>query len=188
VHLPTSQHSSQVRAAPILLPNLHKLSTSNTFTSSMYEQDPRWSHVDEYTLKHLHPASRPNYTDHLNCLGHCKKKGLIDISAQPMVSKFRARQCRLANVKHALEVGTLAGDTAIWIASENRQIKVSSIEVDSGCANVARFNIPAAGLTERIEVVEGVATQDVATLLSQVENGYRPCFGFMFINADKLNN
>jgi len=164
------------------------MSTSNTFTSSMYEQDPRWTHVDEYTLGHLHPASRPNHADLLNCLERGKKKGLRDISAQPTVSKFLALQCRLANVKHALEVGTLGGYTAIWIASENPQIKVTSIEVDSMCAEVARLNIAAAGVSQRVEVVEGVATQELATLLSQVESGSRPRFGFTFIDADKLNN
>jgi len=164
------------------------MSSSNTFTSSMYEQDPRWNQVDDYTLGHLHPASRPNHAALTKCLEHSKNNGLRDISAQPTVSKFLALQCRLAHVKHALEVGTLGGYTAIWIASENPEIKVTSIEKDAACAKVARANIASAGLGERIEVIEGVGTEVLAGLLSQVENGQLPRFGFTFIDADKLNN
>ncbi|MCJ1245104.1 hypothetical protein MMC30_002305 [Trapelia coarctata] len=164
------------------------MATSNTFTSSMYEQDPRWTQVDEYTLEHLHPASRPNHAALANCLEYSKNNGLRDISAQPTVSKFLALQCRLAHVKHVLEMGTLGGYTAIWIASENPEIKVTSIEKDSGCANVARANVASAGLSERIEVIEGVGTEVLAGLLSQVEDGQLPRFGLTFIDADKLNN
>ena len=56
-----------------------------------------------------------------------------------------ALQCRLLNVTHALEVGTLGGYTAIWLASENPQLHVVTVEFDAARVEIARKNIEFAG-------------------------------------------
>jgi predicted O-methyltransferase YrrM len=53
---------------------------------------------------------------------------------------------------------------------------------------VARRNIELAGLSHRIEVIHGESVDVLETLRSEVKAGTRPQFGFVFIDADKVNN
>lgn len=106
----------------------------------------------------------------------------------PISGKFFALQCRMLSVKHVLEVGTLGGYSAIWIASENPSLHVTSIEFDSYHASVARQNIEAASLSKQIEVILGAGLDILPQLHSQIGSGKREKFGFTFIDADKLNN
>jgi predicted O-methyltransferase YrrM len=162
--------------------------TSSGFVPSGYEQDPRWTAVDAYTLSHLHPPSRPNHAALTSTLERSLKAGIPDISAQPTVTKFLALQCHLGNVKHAVEVGTLGGYTSIFIASENPQIHITTVEINPKNAEVARQNIANAGLSERIEVVLGTGVEVLTDLLAKVEKGEKEHIGFAFIDADKMNN
>jgi predicted O-methyltransferase YrrM len=151
-------------------------------------QDPRWTAVDDYTLSHLHPSSRPNHAALTSALERCDEAGIPDISAQPTLSKFLALQCRLLNVKHAVEVGTGGGYTSIFIASENPQIHITSAEINPKRAEAARQNIANAGLSERVEVVLGSGLDVLTDLLAKVESGEKERIGFAFIDADKVNN
>ena len=161
--------------------------TQNTFTSGYYEQDPRWSAVDAYTTTHLHPTSRPNHAALVHALEQSREHGLPDISAFQTMAKFLALQCGLGGYKHALEGGTLGGYTAIWLASENPELHITSIEFNPKHADVARQNIAFAGLSERVEIIEGSALAVLAKLLAEVEEGKRARFGFTFIDADWTN-
>lgn len=99
-----------------------------------------------------------------------------------------ALQCRLLKVTHALEVGTLGGYTAIWLASENPQLHVVTVEYDPAHVEVARKNIEYAGLSDRIEVIHGAGVDVLPKLKEEVLAGKRERFGFTFIDADKQNN
>ncbi|KAJ5681678.1 uncharacterized protein N7477_001618 [Penicillium maclennaniae] len=79
---------------------------------------------------------------------------------------------------HALEVGTLGGYAAIWMASENPQLHVTNIEHNAHHAAVAQRNIAQAGLAARIEVIQGAAL-DVLPRLREVQIGDRPRFVFV---------
>jgi len=164
------------------------MSTTNIFTSSFHEQDPRWSAVDAYTLSHLHPPSRPNHASLTHALENSRVKGLPDISSYPAMAKFFALQCRMGGVKHALEIGTLGGYTSIWLATMNPEMKVTTLEIDPVHAEVARQNLAEAGVADRVNVIVGPALDAMSGLHAEIERGNKPPFGFVFIDADKENN
>jgi predicted O-methyltransferase YrrM len=164
------------------------MATSNFFTSAHHEQDPRWTAVDAYTLQHSHPSTRPNTSALEQTLAASQAGGLPDIAAAPAQAKFMALMCRALGVTHALEVGTLGGYTAIWLASENPGLHLTSVEFKPHNAKVARANILAAGLSDRIEVLEGAGMDILPRLKAEVQAGTRPKFGFTFLDADKANN
>jgi len=89
---------------------------------------------------------------------------------------------RLAGARRAVEVGTLAGYSAIRIARGLADGgKLWTIEFDEHHAEVARANIEAAGLADRVEVRVGAGV-DVLPTLEQ----HGP-FDAVFIDADKGN-
>jgi predicted O-methyltransferase YrrM len=80
-----------------------------------------------------------------------------------------------------LEIGTLGGYSAIWLA---RALppggRLVTIEVDGESAEVARANLARAGLAETVEVLVGPALETLAEL--------RGPFDLVFIDADKQSN
>lgn len=147
-----------------------------------------WAVVDQYTNSHTHPKSRANTEALRRGLAASKEAGLPDIAASSAQAKFLALFIRSVGVTHALEIGTLGGLTAIWLASENPQLHVTTIEVNPDNAEVARKNIESAGLSDRIEVILGKGIDVIGQLKQEVLEGKRPRFGFFFIDADKENN
>lgn len=87
---------------------------------------------------------------------------------------------RLVQAKKVVEVGTLAGYSAIRLARGMAPGgHVWSIELEPKHAAVARQNIAAAGLSDIVTVLEGPATQMLPTL-----ERHGP-FDAVFIDADK---
>ncbi len=87
---------------------------------------------------------------------------------------------RIANAKKVVEVGTLAGYSAIRMARAlPKDGKVWSIEFDPRHAEVARKAVAAAGQTAKVEVLVGAGLEVLPTL-----NGHGP-FDAVFIDADK---
>jgi predicted O-methyltransferase YrrM len=164
------------------------MAASHIFTSIDYEQDPRAAAVDAYTSTHLIPPSRPINKALEHALQNSIDKGLPDIACYPMQGKFLAVQCRIANAKNVLEVGTLGGYLSIWFASAGSDVHVTSVEVDPKHREVAKENIAFAGLSDRIEVVLGAGLDVLPKLAREVEKGKREKFDFVFIDADKENN
>ncbi|MCJ1438726.1 hypothetical protein MMC27_008116 [Xylographa pallens] len=162
------------------------MSTENIFVS--HKPDPKWIAVDGYTLSHLHPDSHPHHKLLNNVLINIRDQGLPDISTYPVLAKFLALQCRIGKVEHALEIGTLGGYTAIWIATQNPRIRVTAIEIDPRHAEVARQNIKMAGVSDRVTVIVGAGLDVIPKLQEEVNVGGRPKFGFVYIDADKMNN
>jgi predicted O-methyltransferase YrrM len=84
-----------------------------------------------------------------------------------------------------LEIGTLAGYSAIWLA---RALpaggRLVSLELDPRHAEVARANLARAGLADVVEVRVGPALDSLPTLAA---DGPGP-FDLVFIDADKQNN
>ncbi|KAK3370708.1 S-adenosyl-L-methionine-dependent methyltransferase [Podospora didyma] len=140
-------------------------------------KDPRWTTVDTYLLSHSNPPSQPNTGALQHTLTASASAGLPDLAVSPHQAKFMALVCRMMNVSHALEVGTLGGYGAIWLASCNPQLQVTTVEHDAYYASVARSNLEHAGLSSQIDGHHG-----------EVLGGTRPRFGFVFIDADKENS
>ena len=87
---------------------------------------------------------------------------------------------RIANAKKVVEVGTLAGYSAIRMARAlPKDGKVWSIEFDPRHAEVARKAIAVAGQTAKVEVLVGAGLEVLPTL-----DGHGP-FDAVFIDADK---
>jgi predicted O-methyltransferase YrrM len=90
--------------------------------------------------------------------------------------------CGLVGARRAVEVGTLAGYSALHIArGMGREGRLWTVEFDPRHAEVARSNIADAGLDDRIEVCVGPALDVLPTL---TEHGP---FDVVFIDADKGN-
>lgn len=162
------------------------MTARNVSNSDQY--NPVWGDVDDYAFPHSHPSSRPNTKALQDAITASRAAGLPDISVSPAQGKFLALHCRASGVTHALEVGTLGGYSAIWLASENPQLRLVTVEYSALHVEVARKNIEAAGLSERVEVIHGAGVDVLARLREEVKEGKRERFGFVFIDADKQNN
>lgn len=147
-----------------------------------------YTSIDAYTFPHSHPPTRPSHAVLAAAASSSSAAGLPNIALSPVLAKFLALSCRSAGVTHVLEVGTLGGYTAIFLASENPSLKVVTVEVDAHHAAVARKNILDAGLEGRVEVIEGAGVDVLETLKGEVGRGEREVFGLVFIDADKENN
>lgn len=135
-----------------------------------YEIDERWVSTDAYTMSTLHPPTRPSRASLSLTLQVSADRGFSNIMTPSPQGKFFTLQCRMLAVKHTLEVGTLGGYSAIWLATENPGLYVTTIEFNTHHAEVVRENIEAAGVGDRVEVFLG-AGMDV---LPQLYGGH-PC-------------
>jgi len=108
--------------------------------------------------------------------------GIPAIQVGPSDGKLIHLLLRLANANKVVEVGTLIGYSAITIARAlPADGHVWTIEFEAKHAEVARANIAAAGLTDRITVVDGAGLDVLPTLVN-----HGP-FDAVFIDADKGN-
>lgn len=108
------------------------------------------------------------------------KKGLPPISVRPEEGRFLQILARLCGARLALEIGTLGGYSAIWIA---RGLlpggRLITVEKDPYHAEIASRHLQAAGLENSVEVRVGEALALLPGL-----TGSSP-FDFIFIDADK---
>jgi predicted O-methyltransferase YrrM len=136
-----------------------------------------WSEVDQYLTGQLVPPD-PALEE---ALADADAAGLPQINVAPNHGKLLHLLARLRGARRILEVGTLAGYSAIWLAralpADGRLI---TIEVDPRHAEVARANLARAGVADRAEVRVGPALE--------VLPGLSEPFDLVFIDADKRNN
>lgn len=108
--------------------------------------------------------------------------GIPAIQVGPSDGQTVALLLRLANAKKVVEVGTLVGYSAIHMARAlGEGGKVWSVEFEPKHAEVARGNLAAAGVADRVEVIVGAGRDVLPTLV-----GHGP-FDAVFIDADKQN-
>ncbi|GAB7185063.1 class I SAM-dependent methyltransferase [Kitasatospora sp. Ki12] len=111
--------------------------------------------------------------------------GLPKIAVAPNQGKLLHLLALTQGAKRILEVGTLGGYSAIWLARAlPADGSLLTLEIDPRHAEVARGNLAAAGLGEVAEVRLGRAADSLAAL---VEQGVEP-FDLVFIDADKPSN
>jgi len=109
-------------------------------------------------------------------------EGIPSIQVGPSDGKLIALLLGLAHATKVVEVGTLVGYSAILMARAlGPGGHLWSIEFEPHHAEVARANIAAAGVADRVTVLVG-AGRDVLPTLS----GHAP-FDAVFIDADKVN-
>jgi predicted O-methyltransferase YrrM len=109
-------------------------------------------------------------------------EGLPAIAVAPNQGKLIHLFARMSGTKRILEIGTLGGYSTIWLA---RALPVDgrlvTLELDPHHADVARGNLDAAGLEDRVQIMVGPAADSLQTLI----NAGEPPFDFIFIDADK---
>jgi predicted O-methyltransferase YrrM len=103
----------------------------------------------------------------------------------PLQGKLLHLLARLCGARAILEIGTLGGYSAIWLARALPEGgRLISLEADPRHATVARANIARAGLSHCVDVRVGTA---LASLPMIEAEGLGP-FDLIFIDADKANN
>ncbi len=106
----------------------------------------------------------------------------IEVSAQH--AKLLSLLATISRATRVLEIGTLAGYSTIALArGVGPEGRVTTLEYEPGHADVARTNLAAAGVEDRVEILVGRALDTLPTL---AERGDR--FDMFFIDADKENN
>jgi predicted O-methyltransferase YrrM len=117
-------------------------------------------------------------------VARARKAGMPEIQISAGQGKFLNLLAKMIGARRILELGTLAGYSTIWLARalppEGRLV---SLEFSPEHAKVARGNIAAAGVSERVEVIVGPALE---TLPKLAKRGEAP-FDLVFIDADKGN-
>ena len=143
--------------------------------------DPVWDDVEDYICASLlapDPVLDASLAD-------SEAAGLPAINVSPPHGKLLHLLARAAGARKILEIGTLAGYSAIWMA---RALPAGghliTLEIDPRHADVARGNFARAGLSSVIELRLGGALDSLQRL---VDAGEGP-FDFIFIDADKENN
>ncbi|KAF2083409.1 O-methyltransferas-like protein family 3 [Saccharata proteae CBS 121410] len=148
--------------------------------------DPAWIATDQFITTNLHRDASLDASlaaAHLNA----HVNNLPDIAVSATQGKFLQLQARALGVTQALEIGTLAGYSTIWLAKASERINVTTAEVDEKHARVARENLERAGVGSRVNVVVGAGLDVMAQLSDEVKAGKRDKFGLVFIDADKEN-
>jgi caffeoyl-CoA O-methyltransferase len=109
-------------------------------------------------------------------------EGVPAIMVGPSEGKLLQLLCRLAGVRRAVEVGTLVGYSAIQIARALPDGgRLWTIEYEPRHAELARGNLAAAGVADRVTVEVGAGVD----LLPRLE-AHGP-FDAMFVDADKIS-
>jgi predicted O-methyltransferase YrrM len=138
----------------------------------------RWTQVDDY-LNNLFGLTDDALA---GALRDTAAKGLPQIQITPALGQLLAVLVAAVGARRVLEIGTLGGYSAIWLAralpAEGRMV---TLEIDPHHADIARRNIARAGVAERVEVVVAPARDTLDRLITQ---GEQP-FDFIFIDADK---
>jgi len=142
--------------------------------------DKLWKAVDDYLAGKLVPDD-PALKGALE-RNTAAALPAIDVSA--LQGRFLYLLAKLHGARRILELGTLGGYSTICLARAlPSDGKLISLELDEKHARVARENIAAAGLAERVEVRVGPALESLARLQTEKAGP----FDFVFIDADKPN-
>ena len=137
-----------------------------------------WDALDHFFCEQLLPTDLALDA----ALESSAEAGLRSINVSPNQGKFLHLLARIHGARRILEIGTLGGYSAIWMA---RALPSSgtlvTLEIDPVNAEVARANLARAGLASTASVVVGPATQSLKSLIDQRAE----LFDMVFIDADK---
>jgi len=114
--------------------------------------------------------------------------GMPEISISATEGHFLHLLARLVGARRILEIGTLGGVAALWMARAlppAPEGQMVSLEVDPEHAAVARRNLARGGVGDRVEVRVGPALDLLPGVAEEVRQGERLPFDMVFIDADK---
>ena len=137
-----------------------------------------WAAVDRYFGDLLAPEDKELSA----ILDANRGAGLPSIDVPALLGKFLDLLVRVSGAQRVLEIGTLGGYSTIWMA---RALptggRVVTLEIDPHHAEIARANLKAAGVLDRVDVRVGPAND---LLRDMHANGAAP-FDLVFNDADK---
>lgn len=137
----------------------------------------KWNAVDAYFEDALHEDDAV-LAEALKASEHA---GLPAIAVSPTQGKLLYLLAKSIGARRILEVGTLGGYSAIWLArAVGEGGALTTLEIDAKHAEVARQNLARAGLTDRAEVLVGPAIESLPRLTG--------LYDLAFIDADKESN
>jgi len=140
--------------------------------------NPTWDAVDKYCAELLlgpDPALEA-------ILQASDAAGLPSIQVSPLQGKLLQLLVQMQGARNVLEVGTLGGYSALWLARGLPDGgRLVTLELNPRHAEVARANLARAGVGDKVEVRQGPAE---AALGKLAEEGGGP-FDLIFIDADK---
>src|SRR5260221_405041 len=102
------------------------------------------------------------------------------ISVRPFEGRLLQFLMKSVNARKVVEIGTLAGYSAVWMARGlPADGKLYTVEVSSKHAKGSRASFAKAGVSDKVELLEGAALDILSKLKA------RGPFDFVFIDADK---
>lgn len=121
-------------------------------------------------------------------MGRAVRDGLPDIAIDAGAGRLLSLLCAMTNggrgARSAIEVGTLAGYSAIWIARALAPDgRLYSIEAEPRHAAFARRMFAEAGVSDRVEIIEGKGLDVLPSLVRRL--GGPSSIDFVFLDAVK---
>lgn len=140
-----------------------------------------WRAVDDY-LEELHQPDAAI----VEANAAAERAGLPPIGVSVAQGRFLQLMAQVTGARRALEIGTLAGGSTIWIARglTGAERHVTTLERDPTHARVATANLARAGLGGVVDVRVGPALDSLEQLAAERVSPY----DLVFIDADKPAN
>jgi predicted O-methyltransferase YrrM len=137
-----------------------------------------WSDVETYVDALLIPSDPVLEA----AVAAAEAAGLPEIAVTPSQGKLLYLLARIRGARRILEIGTLGGYSAIWLARALPDDgSLVTLEIDRKHGDVARANIARADLSALVDLREGRALESLQEIAAE---GLDP-FDFVFIDADK---
>lgn len=143
--------------------------------------DEQWAEVDRYLIDTV-----VNENEVLAAARESSSATLAPgIDVAPNLGALLALLVQISGAQRILEIGTLAGYSAIWMAqAAGPEGRVITCELEPANAQVARKNVAAAGVSDQVEIQLGPASDTLDALIDQ----HAEPFDLVFIDADKESN
>lgn len=111
-----------------------------------------------------------------------KQQNLPAISVRAYEGRLLQLLVWMTGAKKVVEIGTLAGYSGAWIGRAlPKDGKLYTLEMNPKHAGIARQSFERAGVSDRVELIEGPALQSLQTL------AHSHPFDLIFIDADKTS-
>lgn len=108
-------------------------------------------------------AADEGYASHV--LQAMEKDGVRGAAVSALEGKLLETLARLSGARKAVEIGTLYGYSAHWLARGLPDgARLYSLEKDPACVNAAKEAVEASALTRKVTVMEGPALESLKTL------------------------
>ncbi|OGR67540.1 MAG: hypothetical protein A2081_06450 [Elusimicrobia bacterium GWC2_61_19] len=145
---------------------------------------------DMFSRRHLVPeltayfgalaAADEGYAAHVTAA--MEKDGVRGTAVSTLEGKILEAFARLSGARKAVEIGSLYGYSAHWLARGLPEgARLYSLEKDPLCVNAAKDGLEVSGLTRKVTVMEGPAADSLKTLSKLAP------FDLCFIDADAEN-